>query len=172
MDESFVPLSELAKDLRMHKTHVKAFATKHGFHITRVRTRAAGNQETLAVTATDADALREIRQQWIGASISSEQNGKGWFYVVQVLPEIDVARVKLGFATDSQQRLNSYRTICPSATIVKTWPCRFTWEQCAIASLTRIECQQIGQELFHCDDLSRLIERGDTFFSLLPNPHH
>lgn len=170
-DPAFVPLSDLAVDLQIHRTHVKKFAVKHGAVLTRIRTRAAGNQETLAVSAADAEMLREVRQEWIGDSVPREQNGKGWFYVVQVLPELEPRRVKLGFATDTLQRLHTYWTICPNAMIVKTWPCRFVWEQCAIASATRIDCEQIGQELFHCDDLAELIERCDTFFALLPNPH-
>jgi hypothetical protein len=171
MSEAYVPLSELAKELGMHRTHVKPFALKHGISITRIRTRAAGNQETLAVAETDADTLRQIRQQWIGHATHGDTNGKGWFYIVQPLPEIDESRVKLGFAGDVQQRLNSYRTICPTAIVVRSWPCRMTWEPCAIASVTRIECTQIGQELFHCDDLVSLIGRCNQFFALLPNPH-
>jgi hypothetical protein len=169
MNDSFVPLSELAKDLNMHRTHVKAFAIKHGVHITRIRTMASGHQETLAVSATDADALRQARQQWIsGEPVNSDRNGKGWFYIVQPLPDLEPSRIKLGFSANNEQRLASYRTICPDATIVKTWPCRFTWEQCAIASATRIECKQIGQELFHCENLTNLVQRCDDFFALLP----
>ena len=34
MDHTFVPLSDLAQDLQMHRTHVKKFAVKHGAVLT------------------------------------------------------------------------------------------------------------------------------------------
>lgn len=169
--KTFTPLSALAKDLSMHRTHVKRFVIKNGFNISKIRTRESGHQETLAVSNEDAQALIDIRKRWGLESVPIESGGKGLFYIIQPLPDIADNRVKLGFATDTKQRLNQYRTICPNASILKSWPCHSTWERCVIASLSRIECEQIGTEMYQCKNVKSLIERGNKFFSMLPNPH-
>jgi hypothetical protein len=37
-------------------------------------------------------------------------------------------------------------------------------------SVTRLDCRLILNEVFECDDPEALVERGNAFFSLLPQP--
>jgi hypothetical protein len=69
---------------------------------------------------------------------------------------------------DVNRRLASYRTISPTATILKTWPCRASWEQTAIDSLTVEHCTLISGEVYQCTSLDGLLQRGDAFFSCMP----
>jgi hypothetical protein len=92
----------------------------------------------------------------------------GYFYVVQPVPDLEPRRVKLGYTTNVESRLASYRTISPHAQVLETWPCKTAWEAAAIDSVTREECELLGGEVFRCEDVNRLIERADAFFELMP----
>ena len=143
---------------------------QQGITFYKIRVPEAGNQLMSALTPMDAEKFKSYREsQGFGTKNPiPETTGDGYFYIVQATPELDQNRVKLGFAADPTARLDDYRTICPTATIVKTWPCKSAWERAAMASATRIECKQIGQEMYVCDHLQNLCERAAEFFSIMP----
>ena len=85
------------------------------------------------------------------------------------MPDVIANRLKLGFTTSIQDRLDSYRTLSPTAAVVKSWRCKPTWERCAIDSITRVGVTQLGIEVYDCDDLPALIERAEQFFALMPS---
>lgn len=70
---------------------------------------------------------------------------------------------------DLRGRLATHRTISPTAKLLKTWPCRKSWERAAIDSLTAENCTLIGGEVYLCTDIGRLLQRGDTFFACMPS---
>ena len=61
----------------------------------------------------------------------------GVFYLIQLEPELDPGRFKVGFTSDPTVRLSNHRTSAPFATLVKTWPSRMRWEGAAIDCITR-----------------------------------
>lgn len=171
MPEEFVLLSILAEEWGIDKSSARKYVKNHGFDFARVRGEDRTHQLVLALKTEDAEMLREMRSNE-GYTTGTSQpvtNGAGVLYVVQIMPDADPSRIKLGYATDATRRLASYRTISPTAIIIKTWPCRSIWEQTAIDSLTAENCTLIGGEVFTCTDIERLIQRGDTFFSYLPS---
>lgn len=170
---SHVTLTELSLDLGLDRSGVRKYVLKHGFEPFAVRTPGSRGQSTLALRAEDAEAVKELRQSQgfaIGA-VPGEiiDNSIGVFYIVQLIPELDPNRVKLGYATGMDGRLAAHRTAAPTATLLKTWPCRKVWEVTAIASISRIECKSLSNEVFTCDDVGRLLERADAFFALMPS---
>ena len=166
----YVTLSELSTELGLDKSNLRKYVLRAGFDFVKVRTPESKAQLTLALTAEDAEAVRELRQeQGFCGTLRPIENGKGWFYVVQVIPEYDPNRVKLGFATDANTRLASHRTAAPTAVLVKAWPCRASWEVTAIASVTRDGCTLVANEVYTCDDPAALVARGDMFFAIMPN---
>jgi len=181
MQSEFVTLAQLAIEFGLHRTNVQKYVRRHGFSPIMVRTPESRRQLTLALTADEAEAVRELRQTegFIDSftparsipqnDIQNVQNGEGYFYIIQIVPELAPNRIKLGFAGDVQARLKSHYTLAPTAIIVKSWPCKRSWESIAITSITRTECNCIGGEVFECQDLSRLIDRADEFFSIMPN---
>jgi len=129
---------------------------------------------TLALTPEDAEAVRELRQNQgydttarKGKPVSD--NGDGWFYIIQLVPELEAGRVKLGFASDVEARLGAHRTSAPTAELLKSWPCNRKWEAAAIASIARTDCEALSGEVFVVGDLDRLIGRGDAFFGIMPD---
>jgi hypothetical protein len=92
------------------------------------------------------------------------------FYVIELVPELDPTRIKLGFALNLNERLAQHKTAAPTARVLKFWPCRRAWELTVMDSLSAANCRLILNEVFECDDLPALLRRGDEIFALLPEP--
>jgi len=173
--DEVVTLAELARRLGLDKSNARKWLRRNGFNFLRVRSVEARNQTTLALRREDAEAAIELRRQQ-GYAVDGRRNAVspqgrqdvGFFYVVQVVPEFKETRIKLGFATDVDARLAAYRTIAPTAQMVKAWPCKEAWEQAAIDCATSKGCRRIGQEVYDCDNLQEVLERLDRFFQLMP----
>jgi hypothetical protein len=90
--------------------------------------------------------------------------------VIRLVPELDPRRVKLGFADEVNSRLTQHRTAAPTAVVIKTWPCKRSWEGTVMDCLSSYSCKLILNEVFECDDVDDLLRRGDALFALLPPP--
>lgn len=170
--QSFVILADLARELGLDRSNMRKYAIKHGFSFLQVRTPKSRGQSVLALTEQDAEAVRELRskQGFLSGQPHGQpvDNGHGWFYLVQIAPDLDPMRIKFGFASDPIRRIDYYRTLSPTVTLVKTWRCRASWERAAIDSLTRLNAISLGGEVFQIEDLASAIQQGDTFFSIMP----
>jgi hypothetical protein len=165
----YVTLKELADEIGLDKSNTRRYVIKHGFAWSKVRTKESGNQVENVLSKQDADAIMETRKKQGFSSLQIVQKSNvGWFYVIQVVPELDPLRIKLGFSSDTERRLAAYKTVSPTANILALYPCKLTWEKAAIESVTRVECVNISNEVFQCKDLSNLIERCSQFFELMP----
>ena len=157
-------------------TYCLRWLKKHGF-ANRLEQRITPNSRghyAWCLNFNTAAEVLEIRQKQGGipcGSLEKQLPGDhGYFYVCQLMPELDPKRLKLGFVTDVALHLEPYRTTNPSASIIKTWPCRKLWKQAAIDAITRKGCLLVAGEVFECANIEALIERGDQFFGLLPDP--
>ena len=170
MDEYVVTLADLAQELGLDRSNMRKYAIKHGFTLLSIRTKQSGNQLTLALSREDADAIRALRESQgfspnDGAVV---ENGAGFFYVIKLAPDLSAKRIKLGFANNVQDRLAAHQCAAPTAILLQAWPCRRSWEVCAIASLTRVDCRLIANEVYDCGDVMELVRRGDEFFAIMP----
>ena len=168
---NYVTVKQLAKDIGLDSSNARKYVLKQGFEFTKIRTRESGNQFVNALSEQDAETIKLIRQrdgymdeEHIGVSTNK---GPGYFYVIQLVPELDPLRIKFGFASNVDARLSAHRTSAPTAELVKAWTCKQSWERAVIDSVTRIGCQLIASEVFVCDDLGALIERCNQFFALM-----
>lgn len=174
MIEGFKTLAEMATDLQLDRSGLRKWARANGFEFVRIRTPETRGQPTLALSHGDAERLYALREaQGYGRALprppAAVVTSTGYFYAISLIPDFDRRRIKLGFAQDVEGRLAAHRTAAPTAELIKAWPCRRTWEPVAIESVTRVECRQIGTEVFDCEDVDRLIERADAFFLLMPS---
>jgi len=172
VSEDFVTVAALAREWGIDRSHARRYVLGKGFNPVRIRGNDPTHQTVNALSLADAELVREIRANegyTAGSGSRALDNGVGVLYVVQTVPDLDPSRVKLGYATDANQRVRSYRTLSPTAAIVKTWPCRVTWELAAIDSLTAENCTPIGGEVYSCSDLNRLVQRGEAFFACMPS---
>ena len=171
MEPEFVSLKELAEEFGIDRTNLRKYVRRHGVKPHERRTRDSGHQLTLAVTIPEAETIRAHRRgEGFFDSPKPMPKEVGDFYVIRLVPELDPRRIKLGFADDTDSRLAQHRTAAPTAVVVKSWPCRRTWESTAMDCLSGRDCKLILNEVFECEDVDALIRKADELFSLLPPP--
>lgn len=169
--EEFVSLKELAETIGLDRSNTRKFVLKLGIKPHKRRTPDSRNQLTLAVTKEEAERIIGDREtKGFTSSARIVESETGLFYIIQLVPELDPRRIKLGFALDLNDRLAQHKTAAPTATVVKSWPCRRAWELTVMDSLSATNCRLILNEVFECDDLDALLRRGDKLFALLPAP--
>lgn len=169
--DEFVPVKHLAAELGMDQSHARRYVLRLGVAPQKRRTSDSGSQLTLTVTAQEAEFVRNRRRsEGFGTECRVVNSSIGAFYVIQLVPELDPSRIKLGFAEDAQNRLTEHRTAAPTAVLLKSWPCKRSWESTVIDALASNGCRLILNEVYECNDLPELIARGDRLFSLLPEP--
>jgi hypothetical protein len=160
------------------------FALKHSLHKQTVfkvlkrleiETRSLKGSQTSRgqriAYMTEADAervLSELQSRSPGTpkddSITSEA---GLFYVIQLEPEHDPSRFKVGYASNLSERIRHLRTSAPLLKVQRTWPCKRLWEKTAIECVT-LGCVRLHTEVFRTSSLQSVIERCNAFFSLMP----
>ncbi len=171
VSDDYLSIKDLAKRLGMDRSHARRYVMKLGYSFHKRRTPDSGSQLTLCVTNAEADEIVSLRaDKGFTASTVVAISDVGVFYVIQLVPDLDPKRLKLGFAESLEQRLSQHRTAAPTARVLRAWPCKRPWELTAIDALTREGCRLILNEVFECDDLDTLVKRGDAFFSMLPAP--
>jgi hypothetical protein len=165
----YVTLKELAAEFGLDRSNVRKYVLQAGFSPLKVRTSESRGQLTLALSEEDAEAVRELRQRQGFTSHRPVDNGEGQFYIIQLVPDLDTSRVKLGFASNVDARLQAHRTAAPTAELVKAWPCKRSWERAAMDCMTQSGCTLIANEVFMCDDIETMIKYGDSFFGIMPD---
>lgn len=170
--QDYISLRELSKTFNLDKSNVRKYVLNQGFSFIKIRTPEAKGQLTLALTLEDAENVVEMRKLQGFLTSNGDKipvnNGYGFFYIVQLIPELAENRIKLGFATNVENRLKAHKTTAPTAILVKSWPSDKEWERSAIVSVTRLDCKHIGGEVFECENLDELIERANIFFGIMP----
>ena len=88
--------------------------------------------------------------------------------MIQLEPQFDPGRFKVGFTTNISERIRSHRTSAPFSAIIKQWSCKLLWEKTAIECMTQ-DCEQLHTEVFRTDNLNEVIGRGESFFGIMPS---
>jgi hypothetical protein len=169
--DAYVSLKDLAQRIGMDRSHARRYVLKLGYSFHKRRTQDAGGQLTLCISRADADEVftRRAEMGFVDQSVVAVSD-IGVFYAIQLVPDLDPTRLKLGFAESLQQRLSQHRTAAPTARVLRAWPCKRSWELTAMDALTCQGCRLILSEVFECDQPDALIARGDAFFGMLPAP--
>src|SRR4051794_5003756 len=109
--EEFVSLRQLAQALGLDRSNARKYILKQGFRPVKRRTADSGGMLTLSFTKEEAERIVALRREqgYFGAALgNSASEERGVFYVVQVVPDLDPHRIKLGFAADVQERLQQH----------------------------------------------------------------
>jgi len=164
----YVTLKKLAQEFGMDKGNLRKYVRRMGFDPVKIRTAESRRQLTSALTESDAEAVRELRESQGFITTVPISDGDGSFYVAQIVPDLDPSRIKLGFARDADARLRAHKTSAPTARLLKVWPCKRVWERAAIDCAASHSCAPISNEVFSCQDLESLLGACDDFFGLMP----
>jgi hypothetical protein len=168
---TYISLKALASELGMDRSHARRYVLNLGIMPLKRRTADSGGQLTLTVSSTEADLIRKTRtEQGFTGSQTPVENEVGFFYFIQLIPELAPTRIKLGFADNVANRLQQHRTSAPTATVIKYWPCRRSWERTAIDAIASAGGSLILNEVFDFQSIEAAIQRADQFFALLPQP--
>ena len=130
-----------------------------------------GRRNAVSLSREDADRLiQDYRPRSVRSALGAKQTGGfGYFYVVQLHPDELPSRLKIGYTDNMDVRLSDHRTAAPTLRLVKSWPCKRTWEEAAKASITRGVSRSVGGEVFD-GDVREFVRSADAFFSLMPAP--
>ncbi len=177
--EARVVIIDLADDLQVRKQRLFKVLTKLGIRPTLRRESARRGQNVATITQAEAMRIRQALARAeaddqgtlgpVATGLRPYETGDevGVFYVVQLEPQHDQGRFKVGFTTELEGRLRKHRTSAPYARCEKSWPCRRAWERAAIDCVTS-GCKQLHTEVFRTASLTGVVQRADDFFSVMP----
>jgi len=168
-----VGIPEIAKRLSLDGGTVRRFIARENETLKLELLRGKGDK--LLLSRPDAERLIAAYEARRGPVPETEEGSPtddrfGFFYVIQLVPEALPNRVKIGFADNVEKRLIEHRTAAPTAKILKSWPCKRSWDYAAMASITREGCKLVLNEVFE-GDVEGFLGRGDQFFAVMPTPN-
>lgn len=169
-----VGIADVAKRLRLDFTTVRRLIAKEKDALQITLRRGKGDK--LFLSREDAEKLiasYEARRG--GVEVAPEESDTatydrhGYFYLIQLVPEALPNRVKLGFADNVERRLAEHQTAAPTAKVLKSWPCKRSWDFAAMDSITRTGCKLVLNEVYE-GEVQGFIDRAEAFFTVMPHP--
>jgi hypothetical protein len=104
VNDDYVSIKDLAKRLGIDRSHARRYVMRLGCSFHKRRTADSGSQLTLCVTSAEADEIASERaDRGFIASTMVTISDVGVFYVIQLVPDLDPRRLKLGFAESLEQ---------------------------------------------------------------------
>jgi hypothetical protein len=169
MNNEIISVIDVAKNLGKQKAHVFKILGRLSIETVKERCNDARGQKIAYITTDD---YNRIREHFAGTEDDSEASFTqpdigGVFYLIQLEPEHDPGRFKLGFATNIEERLRSHKTAAPFSKVLKTWPCKLLWEKTAIESVSQ-DCDRLHTEVFRSESIDEVQSRCEQFFKLTP----
>lgn len=177
MNDDMISVIEAGRQLERRKSTIFKVMRRLGIHAHKRRDSNSGNQ--VVSYLTQADFIR-VKDALCESNLESREEGKnenedtfvsaeiGVFYLIQLEPDHDPLRIKVGFAANINDRLRALRCSAPFSTVVKTWPCRRLWEKMAIDRVT-CGCDRLHTEVFRCSSVGAITAKCDQFFGLMPS---
>jgi hypothetical protein len=162
-DELGVSIDTVRRNVRSQKKELKIEPKKQ---------KTPSSKGALVACLSFDDAEKLIRfYKTKGTTKSGLNNDRnfGFFYLIQLIPEFNPNRVKIGFADDVEKKLKEHQTASPTAKLVGYWPCKRAWDQAAMDSISRIDCKLVLNEVYE-GDIQCFKERADEFFKIMPDP--
>lgn len=166
-----VPIKKIAEELGVNKDYALRLVKRRSAALGLRPQR--GRRNAVSLPRDDADRLIRDYRPRLPVPASGNEIAKhsdfGYFYIIQLHPDDLPDRLKIGYTDNLDVRLSDHRTSAPTLKLVRSWPCKRTWEEAAKASITREYCRCVGGEVFD-GDVEAFIERADAFFSIMPGP--
>lgn len=170
IDENYISVIDVAKEVGKAKQTVFKVLKRLGIESQKMRGPDSRGQLIAYITQEESSLVKaEIQNMRGGESDLSEPviPEFGVFYVVQLEPDHDPGRFKVGFASNMAERLRAHRCSAPFSKVLKTWPCRSLWEKTVIDCVCN-GCKRLHTEVFRVDSIDKVISKCDAFFSLMP----
>jgi len=173
-EKNLISVIDLAGQLGVYKQTVFKAIKRLGIKTLKRQQPSRRNQRVSFVTIDDQRRLIEVigsaDSQADSSAAFSGSDDLGFFYIIQLEPEHDPGRLKLGFSISVTERLRQHRCSAPFATVIKTWPCRRTWERAAIDCVSA-NSERLHTEVFRLANIDLAADRAEKFFAIMPIIH-
>ncbi len=174
----YVSFYELAKRLGVSydtvRRNIEKFGDELGITVQKMKVQGSKGALTQCVSGEDANTLtaffeNKSKSDLIGVSDENKVSFRrfGYFYIIQLVPELMPNRVKIGFTDNPEQRLREHQTSAPTARFVKYWECRRSWDQSVMDSVTREGCSLVMNEVYE-GNVESFVCRAEAFFAVMP----
>ena len=104
----------------------------------------------------------------LAPSVNLTAGGYGFFYIIQLVPELAPNRVKIGYTDNLETRLKEHQTSAPTAKLIGAWSCKRAWDKAAMDSITRLNCHHVMNEVYE-GDIEAFVSRAYAFFEVMPS---
>lgn len=155
--EEFYNLRLIAKEIGVSYQTIKSRATSLDIEVLQIQ--GDNNMYSSAIRVKDLARLKD-------SLTNRAHNENGFFYMIALIPEYNKGRIKVGFASNVEERLGNHRTAAPTAELIRCWPCKRAFEKTIIAAIA-IMGKQVKNEVYDFDNVDLIIAKADTLFSLL-----
>lgn len=177
MTDSIVSVIDLAAQHGMRKQTVFKVLARLGIEtVKRPGNNKTNRGQVIAyISADDAERFaEEIRSMAATNRNAAHEDSpdaviaeQGVFYLLQLEPDHDPGRFKVGFAISLPERIRTLRCSAPFITVIATWPCKNLWEKTAIDCVTQ-GCERLHTEVFRTESIDGVRQRCERFFELMP----
>lgn len=169
MNNELISVKDVAKTLGKRKQHIFKILGRLGIDSLKQKSSDARGQKVAYITT---DEYERIKEYLAGSEDDSndlpiQMDVGGVFYLIQLEPEHDPGRFKVGFATNIEERVRAHKTAAPFSKVLKMWPCKLLWEKTAIECVSQ-GCERIHTEVFRTDSIDGVLARCEEFFKLMP----
>jgi hypothetical protein len=171
MEENHISVVDIAKNLGKRRQSVFKIIKKLNIETVLEKNESARGQKIAYISKNDEKRIIEYVSDNENIQIIDNEeinlNVNGFFYLIQLEPDFDPGRFKVGFATTIGERIRQHKCSAPLLKLVKYWPCKPLWEKTAIECITN-DCEKIHTEVFRTNSIESITEKCNTFFDLMP----
>jgi hypothetical protein len=171
MSQDLISVIDAARQIGKAKQHIFKKLKRLGIETQKLRGSDARGQLISYITQEEFQILLSaisISSDAISDDSEPSEVDSGVFYLIQLEPEHDSCRFKVGFTYNMAERLRSHRCSAPFSKVIKTWPCRPLWEKTAIDCISA-GCERLHTEVFRTESIDETITKCDNFFDLMPS---
>ena len=113
-----ISVADAAKALGRHKQSLFKLINRLKLEKVFIKSEDARGQTAAHISSEDFDILKSHVEGASLTSVSQDNDGStgGYFYIIQLEPEFDPQRLKLGFAASVDERIRKHKTAAPFST--------------------------------------------------------
>lgn len=168
--QGLIPLLEAARILNIGYTSIRRYYKQlvdDGMIENSQVIKARTGHMCKGLTKSQIDYIRRSYMIPTFNGVEKKQTGSddGVFYVILLIPEFSKTRIKVGFTENMENRLRSHMVSAPTAEVIKTYPCKRSWEGYLLAVVER-HGKCIRTEVFDIPKLDPLLRDLATAFKL------
>jgi len=167
-----ISVLDAAKKMGIHKSSLFKILKRFNIVTFKEKSSKHSGQAIAYITNNDFNFVIQnyTKKDIQNDKIISKTIGIGVFYLIQLEPDYDKGRFKLGFTSNIAERLRDHRCSAPYVDLINSWDCHSLWEKTAIDCVTQ-NCEKLHTEVFRTNDIAEVEKKCTEFFKIMPNPN-